>query len=30
MIVISGAQLMPADYSYADEFKSIVDRAVMD
>jgi len=30
MIVITGAQLMPADYSYADEFKSIVDRAVTD
>ena len=30
IIVITGAQLMPADYSYADEFKSIVDRAVTD
>ncbi|SHI85094.1 CubicO group peptidase, beta-lactamase class C family [Tangfeifania diversioriginum] len=30
MIVITGAQLMPADYTYANEFKSIVDRAVTD
>lgn len=28
MIVIAAAQLMPSNYSYADEFKKIVDRAV--
>lgn len=30
MIVITMAQLMPADYSYADAFKKIVDRAIID
>jgi len=30
MIVITMAQLMPADYSYADEFKKIVDRGILD
>lgn len=30
MVVITMAQLMPADYSYADTFKKIVDRAVID
>lgn len=30
MIVITMAQLMPADYSYADAFKKIVDRALID
>lgn len=29
MIVITMAQLMPADYSYADAFKKIVDRAAV-
>jgi len=29
MIVITMAQLMPADYSYADAFKKIVDRATV-
>ncbi len=29
MIVITMAQLMPADYSYADAFKKVVDRAVV-
>ncbi|HDR51541.1 MAG TPA: class A beta-lactamase-related serine hydrolase [Mariniphaga anaerophila] len=29
MIVITMAQLMPADYSYADAFKKILDRAVV-
>ncbi len=29
MIVIAMAQLMPADYSYADAFKKIVDRAML-
>lgn len=29
MIVITMAQLMPANYSYADEFKKIVNRAVV-
>lgn len=30
MIVITMAQLMPADYSYADVFKKIVDRSIID
>jgi CubicO group peptidase (beta-lactamase class C family) len=29
MIIITMAQLMPSDYSYADSFKKIVDRAAV-
>jgi len=30
MIVLTFAQLMPSDYTFADDFKKIVDRAVME
>jgi len=30
MIVLAFAQLMPSDYAFADDFKKIVDRAVME
>ena len=30
MIVLAFAQLMPSDYTYANEFKKIIDRALME